>query len=318
MTKKFSRTLKHLFHPRRSNNHRPRLLHPDSYLFFVLIALAFFIGIRSFGLWSQSFEGVLGFASSITASQVIEQTNRQRTLNNLKPLTSNSQLNQAATAKAQDMFSDQYWAHVAPDGTLPWQFIKESGYTYLVAGENLARDFSDTGSMVQAWMDSPTHRDNIVNPKYTEIGIAVVDGELQGYETTLVVQMFGEPAVLPASIDSPKKQPEVAPAQVAEPVIETESEPVVVLAENPVPVKLVPMVLSESALMKRPPLFSPLQIVKAFFLAMIFLILGTLTYDTVIVAHSNTVRLVGKNMAHILVLITVAFLVIFFKGGIVG
>ena len=315
MSKKLSRTFKHLFHPRRSNNHRPRLLHPDSYLFFVLIALAFFIGIRSFSFWSKSFQGVLGFASSITANQVLEQTNRQRALASLKPLTINPKLSQAATAKAQDMFTDQYWAHIAPDGATPWVFMKNAGYTYLVAGENLARDFADTNSMVQAWMDSPTHKANIMNSDYTEIGIAVVDGELQGYETTLVVQMFGEPAGRVATVDTPQVAVAEKPA-LAE-VQQQESQPVAITAGSSAE-EISPVVLADTSFMKRPPLFSPLQIVKAFFLAMIFLILATLTYDTVIVAHSNTVRLVGKNLAHIMMLMTVAFLVIFFKGGIVG
>ncbi len=307
--------MKHLFHPRRSNNHRPRLLHPDSYLFFVLIALAFFIGIRSFGFWSQSFQGVLGYASSITATQVLEQTNRQRALSSLKPLTINTKLSQAATAKAQDMFTDQYWAHIAPDGTTPWVFMKNAGYTYLVAGENLARDFSDTNSMVRAWMDSPTHKANIMNPEYTEIGIAVVDGELQGYETTLVVQMFGEPTGRVATVDTPTVQVAEKPA-----MAETEqpaTEPIAVVTDSPAEA-INPVVLADTSFLKRPPLFSPLQIVKAFFLAMIFLILTTLTYDTIVVSHTNTIRLVGKNLAHIMMLMTVAFLVIFFKGGIVG
>ena len=91
------------------------------------------------------------------------------------------------------MFTDQYWAHTAPDGTEPWTFMHQMGYQYVVAGENLARDFGQTDEMVSAWLASPTHRANIMNPKYQEIGIAVIDGVLEGYETTLVVQMFGTP-----------------------------------------------------------------------------------------------------------------------------
>ena len=91
------------------------------------------------------------------------------------------------------MFNKQYWAHTAPDGKEPWDFMSEAGYSYQVAGENLARDFSTTSAMVAAWMASPTHRANIMNGRYTEIGIAVINGTLEGVETTLVVQMFGTP-----------------------------------------------------------------------------------------------------------------------------
>src|SRR5258708_28336998 len=91
------------------------------------------------------------------------------------------------------MFANQFWAHVAPDGTSPWQFFKNAGYQYYSAGENLARDFSNTSDMMAAWMASPTHRANIVNGRFREIGVAVVDGRLLGSDTTLVVQLFGTP-----------------------------------------------------------------------------------------------------------------------------
>lgn len=109
----------------------------------------------------------------------------------LKPLNLNENLSLAALEKAEDMFSHGYWAHNAPDGTTPWKFIYEADYNYLYAGENLARDFNDSSSVVSAWMKSKTHRDNILNANYQDIGFAVVNGKLNGKETTLVVQMFG-------------------------------------------------------------------------------------------------------------------------------
>ncbi len=317
MWQKLSESLSHLFHPRTSNNHRPRVLHPESYLFFVMIAVAIFIGIRSIGYWGSSFEGVLGFASSITAGQVIDQTNQKRAELGLAPLVSNPKLNQAALAKAQDMFSHQYWSHISPQGREPWDFIKEANYSYRVAGENLARDFSDTHSMVQAWMDSPTHRDNIVNSKYTQIGIAVVDGELLGYETTLVVQMFGTPAVAEAQLPV-VKEPQVVVVEEEEPSEVVEEQPVVAQQVAVAPVKGEETVVQYLPELKRAPLFSPLQLIKAFFLALIILIVSTLVYDTVIISNGNVVRLVGKNIAHVMLFMAVAFLLIFFKGGVVG
>jgi hypothetical protein len=91
------------------------------------------------------------------------------------------------------MFQNNYWSHVSPSGKSPWEFFKESGYNYSVAGENLAKDFGDSSSVVSAWMNSPTHKANIINNKYKEIGIGVVDGVLNGMKTTLVVQHFASP-----------------------------------------------------------------------------------------------------------------------------
>jgi hypothetical protein len=89
------------------------------------------------------------------------------------------------------MFARDYWAHVSPQGVQPWHFITQSNYAYRYAGENLARDFSDPDSVIKAWIASPSHRDNLLNPKYQDIGVAVVDGKLGGRDTTLVVQFFG-------------------------------------------------------------------------------------------------------------------------------
>lgn len=325
----------HLFHPRRSNNHRARLLHPIALVYLSVIVVGFSLLLNSLSLLPEKYETILGFASSITPSQVVEQTNAQRAQQGLPPLTMNAKLNQAAMAKAQDMMADQYWAHVAPDGTQPWSFIRNAGYSYKVAGENLARDFVNTNDMMAAWMASPTHRANIVSNRYTEIGIAVIDGTLQGYETTLVVQMFGSPQVAVAetvsqtAVATEPSTSQPAPTQeqsaAAEPIV-TETLP------SEAPVAVVPVVAtdpsqSSSVLagtlvpigeLQVPPLFTPLQLSKAFFLSLIMLIIGTLLYDSFVIGHHQTMRLVGKNLAHIVFLSTVAFLLILFKGGIIG
>lgn len=64
------------------------------------------------------------------------------------------------------MFTQNYWAHVAPDGTQPWSFISAVGYAYQSAGENLGRDFYTEESLVQAWLDSPTHKANLLNANF--------------------------------------------------------------------------------------------------------------------------------------------------------
>ena len=134
---------------------------------------------------------VLGFASNISPSEVVRLTNLKRTEAGLEPLSVNQKLSDAAYIKGADMINKDYWAHVAPDGTEPWAFFNSIGYKYRYAGENLARDFSNPNSAVEAWMQSTSHRENILNPKYKEIGIGVVEGDLSGSDTTIIVQFFG-------------------------------------------------------------------------------------------------------------------------------
>ncbi len=309
------RTWAHLFHPQRSNNHRPRVLHPQAYIVYVSLGCLFLAGVQSLSLLNKT-GAVLGFASSITPEQVIEKTNAERKTIGLPTLTLNDQLTQAAQKKGQDMFASQYWAHVSPTGKEPWSFMREAGYDYQAAGENLARDFSSSDPMMQAWMASPTHRANIVNPKYTQIGIAVIDGTLNGYETTLVVQMFGVPRVQVAQVEA---------GQTTAAEVESEAVPVMAVEAAPAPQEnqLIPSpaVLARALVpigsLERAPLFSPLQLSKVFFLAMIMIIILTLLYDTAVIGHRRTMRLVGQNMGHILFLLTAGFLLILFKGGII-
>lgn len=186
-------TLAHLFRPRRSNNHRSRLLHNDALVVLCALALGFALFTSLIPMINPKMGYILGYANDISIQDVVAQTNAQRASVGLPPLKLNTALSNAAAGKARDMFANQYWAHTSPSGVEPWAFISDAGYSYLAAGENLARDFMHTSDMVAAWMASPTHKANIVNAKYEEIGVAVVNGTLDGIETTLVVQMFGKP-----------------------------------------------------------------------------------------------------------------------------
>ncbi len=297
---KLRKTLSHLFHPQRSNNHRSKLLHHKSLLFLTLIAVGFFQLVHLLASLHLQQGSVLGYASSISIDQVIEETNQERAKLGLVSLKYNEQLSEASLAKAQDMFSNQYWAHISPSGKEPWYFIKQAHYYYKVAGENLARDFDTTATMVDAWMNSPTHRANIVNPRYRDIGVAVVDGHLFGVETTLVVQMFGAVSST-TQVEKSVKVPQIDKKSI------TVTDRSQVLAEQIVPQGS----LSQSILM------SPLHLLKAFFLGMIFLLISVLVYDWLVAGHKSSVRLVGKNLAHILLFVFIAYLVVFFKGGVI-
>lgn len=311
-------TLAHLFTPAHTNNHRPKVIHPSGLALLVGIFLTVQSGLQLWKMSAVTLPGglVLGYASSITPSQVIGDTNGQREAAGLAPLTANDQLTAAALAKANYMFAHDFWAHVAPDGTTPWVFIHNAGYTYTVAGENLARDFSDEPSMMSAWMNSPTHRENIMNPKFHDIGIAVVDGKLQGVETTLVVQMFGSRGVLTARTTSQgaatktAAAPTTQPVAAATPVPATEPTPVpaVAAAENTLPVNsLTPVepgalgLSFNSAQGGSQPvtLISPLTVTKAIASSIVVMLIGVLAYDTWVVTHKKLPRSVGKNWGHL-------------------
>lgn len=176
------------FIPHKKHKVRAKLL-SHSALFTYSLVLVVFASL--FRVLPKYVPGVLGYASNIEISALLRYTNEKRSQIGLKPLTINKELSEAAYRKAHHMFEDGYWAHVSPKGTKPWDFILSEGYDYIYAGENLAKNFSNSKDVVEAWYDSPSHRDNLLSANYDDIGFAVVDGVLDGYETTIVVQMFG-------------------------------------------------------------------------------------------------------------------------------
>lgn len=180
--------LRDFFLPHPHTHQKAHLLTWHGYIIFILI---FILSQTSMNLVSNAKPGILGTSSSITISEIINLTNQERAKQGLSALRENAALDQAAAGKASNMFSENYWAHYSPSGKTPWDFIHGAGYNFNYAGENLARNFYSSPDVVQAWMASPTHRENIVNTKYQDIGIAVEDGMLNGQKTTLVVQEFG-------------------------------------------------------------------------------------------------------------------------------
>ncbi len=133
-------------------------------------------------------------ASSYNDQMVIAAVNQERIKFDLPPLIVNEKLSKAAQNKALDMNKNNYFSHVSPVDGKKWSnFIKESGYNYKIAGENLANGFDDVPSMVRSWMKSPSHRENILNPNVSETGVGVVFGKLNNYPTIFVAQSFGEP-----------------------------------------------------------------------------------------------------------------------------
>jgi hypothetical protein len=283
----------HLFIPNHKHNHKPRLLHGPHLA--VLIGL-YIMSQAAISFFSHSYPNVLGYASSIPVQQIITETNIIRAKQELPALKENQKLTAAATAKAKHMFANNYWSHTAPDGTTPWYFILDAGYNYLHAGENLARDFKTADGAVTAWTKSPTHMANLVSNKYQDIGIAVVDGVLDGKETTLIVQMFGSIQ----SIKDLKDNKDISGT------IPDQAE-----------FNLAPQVLAEQSLTSAQSVISPFDLSRSISLAFIILITTVLALDWFIVLRRNLIRISGKNWAHITYFVALIIILIILKQGII-
>jgi uncharacterized protein YkwD len=197
----------------------------------VVLTLVTFVGANLQAVLWQSSEWLV---STVLPATVVDLTNKERSNLNQVPLRRNTTLDAAATLKAKHMAKNEYFSHFSPDGVSPWYWFDQSGYVYAHAGENLAIHFTDSTQVVDAWMDSPTHRENIVNTSYTEIGVGTAKGKYEGYDTVYVVQLFGSPGVAQVVVE-----PEIPNPVVTEPV------ELALLSED-IPVETAPSVLAET------------------------------------------------------------------------
>jgi uncharacterized protein YkwD len=130
---------------------------------------------------------------SFSTSKLVELTNKNRSELALPPLHMNSKLTTAAQMKAKDMVKNGYFSHVSPTNKKPWYWVRRANYNYSYAGENLAVLFSTPEETEEAWMDSPSHRANIMSKNYTDIGVGIATGTYEGVPTLFIVQEFASP-----------------------------------------------------------------------------------------------------------------------------
>jgi uncharacterized protein YkwD len=274
--------LKHWLVPHKHNDHRPHLIRRHGLLTLAAVIIA--IQLAANVLIGPGVR-VLGYASSITVADLLAQTNAERTAAGLPALTLDTHLNQSATLKSANMFSENYWAHVSPSGLQPWYWFQQAGYSYTYAGENLAKDFDTTSGVMQGWMNSPGHRANILNANYTDVGFSVQNGTLVGGQTTLIVAHYGASNVS----SSPATTPAPAPVITAKPAARVTPAPTTPVISTPVPTAApTPGVVAASpsvtplALGTQPPsapaaknysLFAPLSIVKTLSIGMLVTVL---------------------------------------------
>jgi uncharacterized protein YkwD len=119
-------------------------------------------------------------ASDLTVENIMAAINKERDLRNLALLKTDSRLTQAAQFKSDDMQARHYFSHTNPEGEYIWPKIVEYGYSpYVQLGENLAIEFYNTESLVSAWMNSPTHRANVLQENFKDQGMGLTFGDRQ-------------------------------------------------------------------------------------------------------------------------------------------
>jgi hypothetical protein len=174
----------------KGNNHHPHIFRTRGRL--IILSSVLFLEIlfvASILVWTRT-----NFLADVVANVLVREANGDRAFAGLKALTENPLLTAAAQNKAYDMAEKGYFAHVSPDGTTPWFWMDQVHYKFSAAGENLAINFFDSTDVEVAWMNSPKHRDNLLNPDYTEMGIGIAHAEVNGKDTVFVVEFFGRPS----------------------------------------------------------------------------------------------------------------------------
>ncbi len=207
------------FIPHARNNYHPHILGHRS----LALLSGLLVTMKIFTLTFLSLGPVMpAFSSAITPQNIISLTNESRKEYQLNALVENSLLAKAAQAKADDMLAKGYFSHNTPNGDTPWSFIVGAGYNYIMAGENLAVNFTESEAVEEAWMNSPGHKANILNKNFEEIGIGISQGQYQGHTAIFVVQMFGVPAEqkiqlseTPTQVQTAAVPPPAAPQKVA-------------------------------------------------------------------------------------------------------
>lgn len=199
LARRWFRRVHAYFLPTRHNAYRPRLLTTSWLLFFLALILTA-EGVLLTNVFAN--QSARDYLAAVLPADIVTLTNLERGFTNTATLKESSVLTKAAEAKARDMASKSYFAHVGPGGKEPWAWLREAGYSYRSAGENLAARFNESADVVRAWMASPGHRANIVKPSYTEIGVGVAQGVYKGAPATFVVQFFGRPSVVSTNTET--------------------------------------------------------------------------------------------------------------------
>jgi len=291
--------LSHFFIPQSSNNYRAKLLHHNILLIFIALFISgsiLFQGIK------RSLPQVLGISTSISQEQLLSLVNQKRQENGLPALSLSPELSLAAQNKARDMFAKNYWAHNSPDGKSPWAFFKEANYNYVYAGENLARGFTTSEEVTNAWMASPSHRDNILSQNYNEVGFAVEIGKLNGEETVLVVQELGSRVYKGTSPKLAEGKDALTKFVAQKPITETAGEKISQVNKS---------------VIKKQPLINSFSLTSNIASFILIIFISAFFIDMIIFERRKIIRFAGHNADHIFYLTTILIILIILGNGAV-
>ena len=296
---------RHLFTPHHTNNQRAKILHSQSIFFVVVLLLA---GSFTIGIVRNNTKSVLGISASISSQDLLFYTNVARQQSGLPPLQLNQELQQAAAGKAEDMFTNNYWAHISPNGTTPWDFIRNAGYNYEYAGENLARGYTTAQSVVAAWMASPEHRANILSPHYSDVGFAVSQGTLTSEpDTVLVVEEFGSTV--------PTTQQTVPPLvrQVAAATQQTQASAPAVPVASPT-ARPTPQTMTS---LTAKPLVDSQKATQTIGITLLSIFIAVIIFDMLYIERRKIIRIAGHSIDHIIFFITIIIIAIILGQGVI-
>lgn len=169
--------------------------------------------------WQPNKQNTLAYATGMSRGGLLASTNQHRATSGRAALTLNSSLNSSAQAKANDMVNKNYWSHTTPSGQEPWVFIDNAGYAYAKAGENLAYGFTTAADAVVGWMNSPTHKANMLDGSFSEVGFGFANSaNFNGDgQQTVIVAHYGQPqAVASKPAPAPTAAAPTAPSSLGE------------------------------------------------------------------------------------------------------
>jgi len=212
------KTLKKYLIPHEENEYKPHLFREAA----VGLISAIVIGIFAGTVFTNIYIKKSDIGAAVLPAVVYDLTNIERENQNESKLVYNEVLQKAAQMKANDMAEKGYFAHTSPEGITPWYWFGQAGYNFFYAGENLAVNFNESNDVTDAWMASPGHRANILNGKFTEIGIATAQGKYEGKNATFVVQLFATPSITKSQVSveaSASTAPSVPPLKTSEPKV---------------------------------------------------------------------------------------------------
>lgn len=185
---------------RQAGHHQQNKHYAKTYFPYLPMLLIVGFGFLLNSFWMHTPQ-VMGSTSDFTAIRLVSDTNKQREKNHLMALMLDSDLTNAAQTKADDMIRRDYWSHTTPDNKAFSTFVISSGYQYQAAGENLAYGFGNANQVINGWMSSPEHRDNILGKNYQDVGFGVASSSdyLGKGPAVVVVAEYGQPATASAA-----------------------------------------------------------------------------------------------------------------------